>query len=275
MAIAGMRSTDHDEHREQAGAESPLRAELFSAEQMERHGAVLAASHQLQANRHSERLLRRLSDNQRVLEDARECLAAAAAANRGITPAGEWVLDNFYVIDEQIRTARRHLPKGYSRELPRLASGVSAGLPRVYDIALEAISHGDGRVDEESLIRFVAAYQAVTPLAMGELWAIPIMLRLALIENLRRVAGWIIADRRDRDLAENWADRMVAAAESDPKSVVLVIADMARSEPPLSSPFVAELTRRLTGQSSTLALPLTWIEQWLGESGRTDRKSVV
>ena len=263
-----------EETRHAAGVESPLRAELFSAEQMERHGAVLAKSHHLQPNRLSEQLLRRLTDNQRVLELARESLAAAAAANRSITPAGEWLLDNFYVIDEQIRIARRHLPKGYSRELPRLAEGGSAGQPRVYDIALEAISHGDGRVDDEGLTRFVAAYQAVTPLALGELWAIPIMLRLALIENLRRVAGCIIVDRRDRDLAEDWADRMVETAATDPKNVVLVIADMARAEPPLSSPFVAELTRRLSGQSSTLALPLTWIEQWLGESGQTIERKI-
>ncbi|MGB4860488.1 MAG: glucoamylase family protein, partial [Dokdonella sp.] len=269
-----MNGATQEEARDAAGIESPLRAELFSAEQMERHGAILANSHHLQPNRISEQLLRRLTDNQRVLEQARESLAAAAAANRSITPAGEWLLDNFYVIDEQIRTARRHLPKGYSRELPRLAEGGSAGMPRVYDIALEAISHGDGRVDEESLTRFVAAYQVVTPLALGELWAIPIMLRLALIENLRRVAGCIIVDRRDRDLAEDWSDRMVATAATDPKNVVLVIADMARSEPPLSSPFVAELTRRLSGQSSTLALPLSWVEQWLSESGQTIERKI-
>ena len=88
-------------------------------------------------------------------------------ANRRITPAAEWLLDNFYLIEEQIRTAKRHLPKGYSRELPRLARGPSAHRPRVYDIAFEAIAHGDGRVDGESLTRFVAAYQTVTPLEAG------------------------------------------------------------------------------------------------------------
>ena len=99
-----------------------------------------------------------------------------------------------YLIEEQIRTARRHLPKGYSRELPRLLSGSSAGHPRVYDIALETISHGDGRVDPETLGSFVAAYQTVSFLTLGELWAIPIMLRLALIENLRRVGARIAAN---------------------------------------------------------------------------------
>ena len=153
-----------------------------------------------------------------------------------ITPAGEWLLDNFYLIEEQIATAKRHLPRGYSRELPRLASGPSAGLPRVYDIALETISHGDGRVDAQRLSRFVAAYQTVTPLKLGELWAIPIMLRLALIENLRRVGARMAAARADRDLANVWADQMMEMAESDPKSLILVIADMARSSPPLEAP---------------------------------------
>ena len=194
-------------------------------------------------------------------------MTAAVTTNRRITPAAEWLLDNFYLIEEQIRTARRHLPKGYSRELPRLAAGPSAKLPRVYDLAFEAIAHGDGRVDAEGLSRFVAAYQTVTPLKLGELWAIPIMLRLALIENLRRVGARIAAATIDRNRADAWADQMVDVAEHDPKSLILVIADMARSNPPMVSSFVAELARRLQGQSAALALPLTWIEQRLSESG--------
>ena len=109
------------------------------------------------------------------------------------------------------------MPKGYSRELPRLLNGPSAGLPRVYDLALETISHGDGRVDPEGLSSFIAAYQTVTALKLGELWAIPIMLRLALIENLRRVAARIATDRIDRNLADYWADQMTETAEQGPE----------------------------------------------------------
>src|SRR3546814_2637583 len=76
------------------------------------------------------------------------------------------------------------------------------------------------------------------------------MLRLALIENLRRVSAQVIAGRIDRDLADLWGDRFTEMAESDPKSVVLVIADMARSQPRHSSAFVAEIVRRLQGQRS-------------------------
>jgi cellobiose phosphorylase len=253
----------------QAAGETPLRAELFSADQMEQHGRALAAAHRLSPRRTRDRLLARLADNEGILVAAGNLLKSALEANQRIAPAGEWLLDNFYLIEEQVRTARRHLPKAYSRELPHLQGGPSAGLPRAYDIALEAISHGDGRVDPESLRRFVTAYQTVTPLKLGELWAIPIMLRLALIENLRRVASRIAVGTTERSRADRWAEQMLETAERDPKSLILVTADMARSNPPMVSSFVAELARRLQGQSRALALPLTWIEQRLSESGLT------
>src|SRR5690606_12399697 len=196
--------------------------------QMEQHGKTLAGSHTLSPGHHPERLLARLADNEGVLLEVRDLLTEAVKANRMITPAGEWLLDNFYLIEEQVRIAKRHLPNGYSRGLPRLKNGPSAALPRVYDITLEIISHGDGRVDPENLSSFVAPYQTVTALNLGELWAIPIMLRLALIENLRRVAARIAADRIDRNYADYWADKITETVEKDPKSLILVIADMAR-----------------------------------------------
>ena len=269
-----LRSRGNAATRKFADDEQPLRSELFSSEQMRSHGKALAGTHKLHPGRPADQLLARLAENERVLIDAADLLSTAVKANRAIVPAGEWLLDNFYLIEEQIHTARRYLPKGYSRELPRLAQGPSAGLPRVYDVALETIVHGDGRVDPENLVSFVAAYQSVTALTLGELWAIPIMLRLALIENLRRVGTRIAADRIARNHADYWADRMTAIAEEDPKSLILVIADMARSEPPMVSPFVAEFARRLQGQSPALALPLTWIEQLLAESGQTIEQSV-
>ncbi len=241
---------------------------------MEQHGKTLAGLHKLGLERAQNRLLTRLDENEGVLLGVRNLLTEAIKSTRRITPAGEWLLDNFYLIEEQIRTARRHLPKGYSRELPRLQTGPSAGLPRVYDIALETISHGDGRVDPENLSSFVAAYQTVSVLKLGELWAIPIMLRLALIENLRRVAARIAADRIDRNSADYWADQMTETAGKDPKNLILVIADMARSNPPMVSSFIAELTRRLQGQGPALAMPLTWIEQRLSESGLTIKQLV-
>ena len=260
--------------RYQPDQEPPLRSELLSADEIEQYGKRLAASHSLMTDKVQDSLLARLADNEALLVDVCNLLSTAVSANHRITPAAEWLLDNFYLIEEQIRTARQHFPKGYSRELPRLQNGPSAGLPRVYDIALETISHGDGRVDPESLNRFVASYQTVTTLKLGELWAIPIMLRLALIENLRRVAVRIAAGRIERNLASDWADKMFEIVETDPKNLVLVIADMARSKPPMTTPFVSEFARRLQGHSAALALPLNWVEQHLAESGRTIEQMV-
>jgi cyclic beta-1,2-glucan synthetase len=249
-----------------AGDEKPLRSDLFSSSQMEEHGKTLANLHTLDEKYAPERLLKRLAENESVLLEVRDLLIEVVKSNRRITPAGEWLLDNFYLIEEQVRAAKRLLPKGYAKGLPRLKNGPSKGLPRVYDIALETISHGDGRVDPEILNSFVAAYQTVTTLRLGELWAIPIMLRLALIENLRRVAARIAIDMIDRNLADYWADKITETAEKDAKSLIITIADMARSNPPMVSAFVAELARRLQGQGASLALPLTWLEQQLSDS---------
>lgn len=256
-----------EETARKLGAEQPLRAELFSIEQMSIFAKSLAREHKLATVRGADRLLPRLNENENLLQETYQFLLSKAAKKNPLLPADEWFLDNFYLIEEQISLTRKHLPKAYSRELPLLASGKSAGFPRVYDMALEVIAHGDGRVDAGSISAFVDAYQAAVTLKLGELWAIPIMLRLALIENLRRVAARITAGKIDRKLAGYWADRMVAMVGKDPKNLVLEMADMARSEPPMSSAFVAELTRFLQGQGPALALPLTWIEQRLEEEG--------
>jgi cellobiose phosphorylase len=258
--------------------DEPLRAELLSAEQMALHGKRLAATHVLSAAARPDRLLARLQSNERVLIDVGRRLAAAAETERRFSPAAEWLLDNFYIIEEEIRTARRHLPRGYSRELPRLAesaeNGTAAGLPRVYDLALQLIAHGDGHVSRSTLSRFVAAYQSVQPLLLGELWAIPIMLRLALIENLRRVAARVATAYDEREMAGAWADNMLDVADSAPSDLILLVADMARSAPPMTNAFVAEFARRLQGQGASLALPLTWFELRLAESGQTIQQLV-
>ena len=253
--------------------DEPLRAELFSADQMALHGKRLAAVRVLGDAPLPDRLLARLAANERVLVDLGKRLAASPDGERRFTPAAEWLLDNFYLIEEEVRTARRHLPRGYSRELPQLTldpvNGIAAGLPRVYDLALQVIAHSDGQVGRGTLTRFVAAYQSVQPLLLGELWACPIMLRLALIENLRRVAVRVATAHAEREMAGTWADNMLEVAEHAPSNLILVVADMARSAPPLTNAFVAEFARRLQGQGAALTLPLTWIEQRLAESGQT------
>ncbi len=251
-----------------AESEPPLRAELFGLEQLSRHAKTLAAAHEVIAQAQSNQLLDRLDANEEILRNF-NIASRAVSARRRITPAAEWLLDNFYLIEEQIQMARRHLPKGYSRELPCLARGPSMGFPRVYDIVLELISHVDAQVDGRGLSAFLEAYQSGAVLKLGELWAVPIMLRLGLIENLQRVTARLSVARRDSNLADTWVDRLQAMAETNPAHLVVVVADMAKSELPLSSSFVAEFCQRLSRQSPVLHLARTWLEQRLGEQGLT------
>jgi cyclic beta-1,2-glucan synthetase len=256
-------------------AASPPRAELLSAAQMETHGEWLANRHQLATGHAPDLLLPRLRHNEQALVGSCNRLTTAVAEEQRIAPAGEVLLDNFHLLEEQILTAKRHLPPGYSKALPRLLTGPSAGRPRVYDIAMEAIAHGDGHLAFDNLSRFVTAYQRHITLTLGELWAIPIMLRLALIENLRQVADRLDAVLSERQLAEAWAERMVATAERDPKNLILLVADMARSKPLMSSEFVAVLSRRLQGRGPALSLPLSWVEQRLSDSGASIEQHIL
>ena len=252
----------------------PLRSEIFTKDKLEAHAVAIAKRHELTTAKTPERLLKRLAENENILLEVYALLSETLKQNNRISPAAEWLLDNFYLIEEQIYTGKKHLPEGYSKTLPRLLKGESADLPRVYDMAVEIISHSDGHVDNINLTGFVKAYQTVSYLKLGELWAIPIMLRLALIENLRRLSVIIAEEISNKALADRWADEMIEIVEKDPKNLVLVIADMARSAPPMVSTFVAELYRRLQEKGNSLSLALSWIEQRLSEMGLTSNEMI-
>lgn len=253
-----------------APAEDPLREELLSLEQLEQLAAEMAAAWQKKpAVTREDKLLPRLAANQRVLLLAYQLLNEALTAGQHVAPAAEWLLGNYYLVEEQISLIRRHLPRRYSLELPQLSSGPLAGFPRVYGIVLALISHLDGRIDAEAMARFVGAYQKKAVLSMGELWAVPIMLRLALVENLRRVASRISEGRRHRNLANEWADKLIAASEKDPDEIITVLAEMVRAQPPISSAFTTECVRRLEGHSAAMGLALDWLAQLLARRSKS------
>jgi cellobiose phosphorylase len=247
---------------------SPLRAELFSTDQLQSHAVDLASGHQIDAKRGPNRLLQRLGENEEILLEVYDLVTSVEAENRRVAPAGEWLLDNFYLIEQHIRASRLHLPSTYSQELPRLLNSPAAGFPRVYAIALELISHADGRVDAENISHFIRSYQTITPLTLGELWAVPIMLRLGLIENLRRVSEHIAQRRRDRDLASGWAARLQEVLD-EPARALHVLAEMAQSNPPFSNQFVEEFSARMNGQGPALATIQSWVQHRLADEGLT------
>jgi cyclic beta-1,2-glucan synthetase len=250
-----------------------MRSELFSTEQLQRHARELAEWHAVDDRPDRYALLHRLGDNAELLAEAHARVREGVSRRQRIAPAAEWLLDNYYLIEEQIRISRRHFPRSYSRRLPRLANGPHQGLPRVYALATELISHTDGRVDVDNLCRFTASYQAVGNLTLGELWAIPIMLRLALIENLRRVAVRICDSHRECHSASEWFTRMLAG--SNPTDLVMVVAGLVQENPTLSAAFVAEFARRTKGQNPSLSFATVWIEQRLAEVHQTIDQMVL
>src|SRR5690348_7293128 len=168
--------------------EKPFEAEFFSVERLEQYAQTLAEQHKTVTRIGRAQLLPRLRENGRILEAAYKALVEALRQGRAISPAAEWLVDNYHIVEEQLREIRHDLPRSYYHELPKLADGELKDYPRIYAVALELITHTDSRLDTNTLRRFIAAYQTVAPLSIGEVWAVAITLRLALVENLRRLA---------------------------------------------------------------------------------------
>ena len=203
--------------RPQAELEEPILAELFSVDRLEQHAQTLAAAQTVtDAPRRGHAVAPRIAENGRVLLESYRVLARAIKDERSITPAAEWLVDNFPIVDEQLREIRDDLPPDYYRGLPKLAEGHLAGYPRVLGLAWAYIAHTDSRFDPESLRRMVRAYQEVEPLTIGELWAVAISLRILLVDNLRRIAEQIVRSRAARQKADELADGLLGLGTDSP-----------------------------------------------------------
>jgi cyclic beta-1,2-glucan synthetase len=250
-----------------------LRAELFSIERLEQHAQSLATAQQVTERPTPRKSLgARLRDNESVLLAAYRAIAAATGEGRTITPAAEWLLDNYHLVEEQIREIRQDLPPRFYRLLPKLGGGPFDGYPRVLGVAWAFIAHTDSRFDSESLRAFVRAYQRVQPLTIGELWAVAITLRIVLVENLRRAAARIVMSRSARQEADSLADRIlgVNGYTSEPDALVRREAGGAS----LSPAFAVQLIQRLRDQDPTVTPALRWLEQRLGAQGTTADETV-
>ncbi|MCW5559229.1 MAG: cyclic beta 1-2 glucan synthetase, partial [Verrucomicrobiae bacterium] len=248
---------------------------MLTEGQLRAYAQDLAARHHVTLQGGPNNLLSRLNENEAILRAFNRTTVEVDRKLSNVTPAAEWLLDNAYLLDEQVLMARRHLPRRYSRELPRLAAGPSAGLPRVYDLVLEFISHVDAQLELKSLSALVAGYQEVQALKLGELWAVPIMLRLGLLENLRRIVLRLTEARADRAIASRWAERLQSALERPTTDLIGVVAEMARSSLPGSSAFVAELNQRFSRLGPSAQLARSWFEQRLSGEGRSIEQYVL
>jgi cyclic beta-1,2-glucan synthetase len=251
-----------------AHTEEPIRAELFSVERLEQHGETLAVAQRVTDRPGRGRpMAARVRENGRVLLEAYRSIAGAIREERAITPAAEWLVDNFHVVEEQIREIRDDLPRGYYRQLPKLAEGPLEGHPRVFGIAWAYVAHTDSHFDPQTLARFVQAYQRVQQLTIGELWAVAITLRIVLVENLRRAAEQIGHSRAQRQRADVLADRILGANGKDAEPADAVLKDFDKS--PIAPAFAVQMVQRLRDQDPAVTPALQWLDQRLAAEGTT------
>lgn len=251
----------------------PIRAELFSVERLEQHAESLAAAQRIDPKlKMGRRLAPRLYDNTIVLTEAYRAIVQATYASQPITPAAEWLLDNFHIVDEQIREIKGDLPAGFYRRLPKLADGPLQGYPRVFGIAWAIVAHTDSAFDIQKLTRFVEAYQRVQPLSIGELWALPITLRITLVENLRRLAEAIVARLSASQLADALADRILGTDSRHPEPTMAILQSLDRVQ--WSTAFAVQLAQRLRDNDPNTTPALRWLNERLGAEGTTTEQIV-
>src|ERR1700752_2051832 len=246
-----------------AAEEKPFQAEFFSVERLEQYAQTLAAEHKTVTRGGPTGFRPRLEDNGRKLEAAYKVLVEALRQGHAISPAAEWLVDNYHIVEKQLREIRQDLPRSYYHELPKLAQGELEGYPRIYAVALALIAHTDSRLDTNTLQRFITAYQTVAPLSIGELWAVAITLRLALVENLRRLAVTIVRSREEPEEADRLADKLLELAGRQPSAMLPLVTEKLGKREKLGQTFVVQLIQRLREQHPSITQVMDWIEERL------------
>ncbi len=262
--------------------QDPIREELFSAGRLEDHARSLAAAQPVMPHRPSwtlprqlagaDALASRLAENGAVLLGCYQSIMKVVEDGRTITPAAEWLIDNYHLVERQVRAIRLDLPPGYYRQLPKLASGPFAGTPRVLGLAWAYVAHTDSRFDADGLVRTVRAYQEVQPLSIGELWAVSITLRTVLIENLRRLAQLTVLNIVARQDADAVADRLLGRSGHPAEPLAEVAAG--HEDTRLPEAFAVQLVHRLRDQDGATFPALAWLDQHLAAQGTTAEAAV-
>lgn len=255
----------------------PIRGELLGADHLAARARAVARGQQLaMANRplRPARLLARLAETRRILADAHARLLASADRGQDGGPAAEWLLDNFHIVQEHLLEVRASLPGGYYRELPELRSGPLTGYPRVYEMAISLISHSEARIDLHNVDTYVEAFQSVAVLSLGELWAMPAMLRLGLIESVRRMTLRTVQRLDEIDLADAWADRIRVASGYGGNDLRAALREFADAEHSLTPHFVSRFLQTVR-QTEGASASLEWLEHWMREVGVSPENAVA
>ncbi|MBC7540511.1 MAG: phosphorylase [Bacteriovorax sp.] len=246
--------------------EDPIRAELFSAVHLEKYAETMAHKHIVySAPTRGVNLAARVAENENILIESFQSIVATVREERSITPAAEWLIDNFYIVEEQLKDIRDHLPPEFYKELPKLSTVELQGYPRVYAIAWDFVAHTDSLFDPELLKLVLKSYQKIQPLTLGELWAISITLRVVMIENLRRLSARITGSQLARAEADHIADELLGLGGMTRRSDEEIIESL--NHMPLRKAFAVQLVQRLRFQEGIVVSVLKWLDERLTSEG--------
>ncbi|OGP10940.1 MAG: hypothetical protein A2048_05665 [Deltaproteobacteria bacterium GWA2_45_12] len=259
--------------------DDPVREEVFSVEHLERYAAYLAGKFTVSSTLKGGRsIFPDLKKNGRKLLDAYLRLTEVIRDKEVASPAAEWLVDNFHIVEDQVREIKQDLPKDYYDELPKLATGELEGYPRVYGIALAIIAHTDSHLDADVLKRFLHSYQQGAPLTIGELWATAITLRIALVEHLTPLALRIVTARQKRAEADAFADRLLQSAavpDTSPEDIGRMFIVGVGEPGQFDRAFIVQLTQRLRDQDPDLLSAFDWLEKQLDRHHHTNIQAVI
>ncbi len=236
-----------------------------SSQRLSENAAHLARSMSVsrKAQPRGRSFLGRLREVEGALEWANASLTVSAEMQHAFTLSAEWLLDNAYLIREQVTDLRRSLPQKYYGKLPLIANGPDTGLPRVYHVASKMVSETGGVLEPEIIRKFLVAFQAITPLEIAELWALPLMLRLHLLECLRALAIQVEQQQSQSEEADFWANRLITAARHSPPRLLKMMEELVERHPEPTAHFASELTAHLYDEEAALPLVSRWLERSL------------
>ncbi|HET6454097.1 MAG TPA: glucoamylase family protein, partial [Armatimonadota bacterium] len=234
----------------------------LSPTQIQEHAQRLAMDQEVDPRpRRNAELLRRVKNAHQWIHQVCSDLSEASRLEQGTPPTTEWILDNEHVIESNARDVQLNLPRRFYQELPALANEPCRGLPRIYGLAKELVSYTELRLDPENILAFIEAYQSVRTLTIGELWAVPQMLRIALIESIQDLAASALTELREHEIADFWVNRLITANRRDPNQLFSILAELAATQPGPSPYFASQLVDHLYDEDAVLVPVQSWLER--------------
>ncbi len=239
----------------------------LTCEELEVHAKKVAVEHSIGKKNPVKWPVPRMMDNYGFIHSVYKSLNEDIQKKRAIPPASEWLLDNFYIIEEQVKSINRDLLKKEYSKLPVLKCGTLKGYPRIHAVAVDLVAHTDGQLDENIIHNYLKAYQSHTILMDSEIWALPTLIRLSLIENIRSICEKI------RDTQAQWAqadeiiDSWLNNEGTDADRIIRMIKNKFKSSGEIYPSFIEHLSYRLRREKRGYTQVLKYIDESLGVFG--------